>query len=268
MKTKIAIISNNYSNCDFPTEWGLSIYVEHGGKKMLVDTGCSDMFMRNAQQMNIDLGAVDYIILTHRHFDHVDGMRLFPFSGQKIFVHEDFFGDFYKFIAGNYKSDKVEWDRSKLNGEHTFIFNDAFTQVCNGIYLSGTVPRPYGTPKNHYFKKDGDDYLPDIVSDEQFVILEQPDGLIIISGCTHFGIENMTVLIRDRFPNKKVKALFAGLHTGLQDGSDVEKVIRHLDECGLYQRVYALHCTGEEVGMAIEKKLGGRHVFVGEVFEL
>ena len=58
-------------------EHGLSLLVEVRDRKVLFDTGASDLFIRNARLMGIDLCEVDYLVLSHGHRDHTGGLHLF-----------------------------------------------------------------------------------------------------------------------------------------------------------------------------------------------
>lgn len=58
-------------------EHGLSLYIETSGHRLLFDTGASDLFIRNARLLHIDLQKVDYLILSHGHSDHTGGLRYF-----------------------------------------------------------------------------------------------------------------------------------------------------------------------------------------------
>ena len=53
-------------------EHGLSLYIETQEHRLLFDTGASDLFIRNARLLHIDLQKVDYLILSHGHSDHTD----------------------------------------------------------------------------------------------------------------------------------------------------------------------------------------------------
>ena len=58
-------------------EWGLSLYLEYQGHALLLDTGASDLFARNAKALGLDLGAVAFGVLSHAHWDHANGMDAF-----------------------------------------------------------------------------------------------------------------------------------------------------------------------------------------------
>ena len=74
---KAVILIDNLTKGSLAAEWGLSVYIEHKGHRILLDTGASDRFARNAEQMGIDLRAVEFGVLSHAHYDHADGMAAF-----------------------------------------------------------------------------------------------------------------------------------------------------------------------------------------------
>ena len=47
MGTRLTVIVDNVAVGDWTGEWGLSILAEHQGKRILVDTGASDLFQKN-----------------------------------------------------------------------------------------------------------------------------------------------------------------------------------------------------------------------------
>ena len=74
---KAVVLVDNLTKGTLAAEWGLSIYVEYQGHKILLDTGASDRFVRNAQTLGISLGEVEFGVLSHAHYDHADGMGAF-----------------------------------------------------------------------------------------------------------------------------------------------------------------------------------------------
>ena len=75
---KWTVISDNRTCNDLlQTEHGLSILLETEHHRILLDTGASDVFIRNAEKMGIDLSTVDYVFISHGHSDHAGGLKHF-----------------------------------------------------------------------------------------------------------------------------------------------------------------------------------------------
>jgi 7,8-dihydropterin-6-yl-methyl-4-(beta-D-ribofuranosyl)aminobenzene 5'-phosphate synthase len=77
---------NRTSNPALETEHGLSILLATERYKILLDTGASDVFIRNAEQLGIDLSDVDYVFISHGHSDHAGGLRYFLEQNQRAKV--------------------------------------------------------------------------------------------------------------------------------------------------------------------------------------
>ena len=72
---KWTVLSDNRTNdSQLATEHGLSILLETERHRILLDTGASDVFIRNAERLNIDLSRVDYVFISHGHSDHAGGL--------------------------------------------------------------------------------------------------------------------------------------------------------------------------------------------------
>src|SRR5690606_30897870 len=94
MHMKIIVLSDNRAGVTAcHTEHGLSIYVEKENLKCLFDTGASDLFIRNATEMGVDLALVDYVFLSHGHSDHLGGLEYFLKinSQAKVVLSKDVF---------------------------------------------------------------------------------------------------------------------------------------------------------------------------------
>ena len=53
-------------------DWGFSALVETAGKRILFDTGDDrDIFEANVKAKNVDLTKLDFVVLSHRHGDHM-----------------------------------------------------------------------------------------------------------------------------------------------------------------------------------------------------
>ena len=74
---KAVILVDNLTKGMLKKEWGLSVYIEHDGRRILLDTGASGAFAENAEALGISLEKVDAGVLSHAHYDHADGMAEF-----------------------------------------------------------------------------------------------------------------------------------------------------------------------------------------------
>ena len=74
---KLTILTENVAGGIFSAEHGLSYLIECENNKVLLDTGHSDMFIRNAEKLNINLDDVETVVLSHGHWDHGNGLKYF-----------------------------------------------------------------------------------------------------------------------------------------------------------------------------------------------
>ena len=95
MKLRILCDNNTYIDQYFLGEPAFSCYIEAEDARVLLDVGYSDVFLRNAEKMGIDLSALTHVVLSHGHNDHTGGHV--PFIEEKVapaaklIAHEDCF---------------------------------------------------------------------------------------------------------------------------------------------------------------------------------
>ena len=109
---KWTVLSDNRSyDCCLSTEHGLSILLTTDQHKILLDTGASDLFIRNAELLGIDLSDVDYVFISHGHSDHAGGLRYFMEHNQKakVIVSPDAMGGKFFSKRGNLHNITTEW---------------------------------------------------------------------------------------------------------------------------------------------------------------
>ena len=94
---KATVVVDNIKSADIPGEWGLCIYIEYAGRKILLDTGASDLFVSNAAKLGLSLEDVDMAVLSHAHYDHANGMKAFfeKNSGAPFYLRESAAPDCY-----------------------------------------------------------------------------------------------------------------------------------------------------------------------------
>src|SRR6478672_1387407 len=78
---KVTVLSTMLADGDELGEWGFAALVEVDGHRILFDTGeHSDVVLKNARSLKIDLTTVPDVILSHWHSDHVGGFMKLRFS--------------------------------------------------------------------------------------------------------------------------------------------------------------------------------------------
>ena len=80
------LADNRTNDSRLQTEHGLSILLETDKHRILLDTGASDVFVRNAEVMGIDLSTVDYVFISHGHSDHAGGLKYLMRLNSKAIV--------------------------------------------------------------------------------------------------------------------------------------------------------------------------------------
>lgn len=81
MKLQVLVDNNTYIDAYYLGEPAASFYIEEDGKRILLDTGYSDILLGNAKKMDIDLSKLTHIVFSHGHNDHTRG---FSFLKEKI----------------------------------------------------------------------------------------------------------------------------------------------------------------------------------------
>ena len=74
---RVTVLIENTAPTGLACEHGLSLHIEHGGRRWLLDAGASPRLVENAAALEVDLGAVDAAVLSHGHFDHAGGFSAF-----------------------------------------------------------------------------------------------------------------------------------------------------------------------------------------------
>ena len=111
---KWTVLSDN-RRCDdsLETEHGLSILLETKKHRILLDTGASDVFIRNATHLGIDLSTVDYVFISHGHSDHAEGLKHFMEINDKakVIVSPDAMSGKFFSKRGNLHGITAEWPK-------------------------------------------------------------------------------------------------------------------------------------------------------------
>jgi len=244
-------------------EWGFSALVEADGHQILYDTGGrSDIVLKNAKMLKIDLTAIPDVVLSHNHPDHVGGLMAlrqsvltkFPGALARTHVGDGIFGPRTTFNPGIIVNSalllKPEYE--KTGG--VFVVHREPVELYPGIWLTGPVPRkfePYGGAGPQTTAAAGYDTIPE----DMALICNTDKGLVIIEGCGHAGIVNIVAYAQAIIRPARIYALIGGLH--LNDATD-DTVSWTTEKLRSYQvdNLLGAHCTGFETVYRFRKDLG------------
>lgn len=245
------------------TDWGYAALIEYGGKRILFDTGNdADVLAKNASAKGVDLSKLDFVVMSHRHGDHMGGMdyllRVNPTV--KIYAPKEGFGVYGSDLPSSFyrKDSSLPSEQQYYGGkppgvmsfgsawpEANFELIDKDTQVAPGIHLITLVSDKPGTLELR----------------EVSLVLETPQGVMLIVGCSHPGIDKLTAAAARISP--RISLIAGGFHLVVAKDDEIARVVNALRDTYNVQQVAPGHCTGEPTFNALRKAFGDRYIYAG-----
>ena len=222
----VTLMENSTGRTDLTAEHGLSLYIETRSKKILFDAGQSSAFADNAEKLGVDLAAVDFAVLSHGHYDHGGGLKCF----REINPTAPIYLSCHAFDCRD-----MGLEDSLLEDNHLVFVQDVLA-VAPGLTLYSCNDRVRESPTDTSgMTANGE---PETFRHEQYLLIEEGEKRILISGCSHKGILN---IVRWFQPD----ILIGGFH--FMKIRDEEFLKSAAETLQVYPTVYYTgHCTGEE----------------------
>lgn len=268
MKLRVLVDNNTFIDQYYFGEPALSFYLEIDDRRILFDAGYSDIILKNAKKMGIDLKQVTHLVFSHGHNDHTRGLKYLAdacdLSKVQIIAHphcfcpkQDATGD----IGAPYnETEMTRQFHYQPQREPYFI-----TPHC--CFL-GQIPRTTAFENKQAIGTtflDGEE-KPDFLYDDTALVCQTAAGLFIITGCSHSGICNIIEYAKKLFPTDKIAGVIGGFHL-LKNDDQLTETIQYLKQQNI-EKLYPCHCVSllakaelmkyfevEEVGVGLEISL-------------
>jgi 7,8-dihydropterin-6-yl-methyl-4-(beta-D-ribofuranosyl)aminobenzene 5'-phosphate synthase len=250
--TRITVlVENTASRPDLGAEHGLSYWIEMDDRRILFDAGHTDLILRNAAQLGVNLASADAIVLSHGHFDHTGGLAaVLPLCPQaRVFIHPKAFeAKFSRHADGTVHDISMPASSAEALRRHAgpVTQTEQPAKIIEGLFATGAVPRA-----NDFEDTGGDFFLdracgkPDPIVDDQAMYLPSSGGTVVLLGCAHAGVVNTLHHIARLTGDEPIHAILGGMHlhsaTDRRLASTTEALARYtIDVLG------PAHCTGAE----------------------
>ncbi|MGM0380135.1 MAG: MBL fold metallo-hydrolase [Bacillota bacterium] len=272
MELHVLVDNNTLIDRYFKAEPGVSYYIKDNGINILFDVGYSNIFIENANKMELDLYNLDYLVISHGHLDHTWGLVNYikylteasieginykktefithPLALKEKMINQDVIGSLVK-------EERIDKFFSKKLTKKPYWLTDKL------VFL-GQIERnndfeaknPIGTYNdNGTFKKD-------YVLDDSALVYKAKKGLVIITGCSHAGICNIIEYAKKVCNEDKILDVIGGFHLLNPDDYQLKNTLKYFDSLNL-KNIHACHCTDLKSKIELSKVVNISEVGVG-----
>src|SRR5947208_11914399 len=263
-KSQITILYDAFGTDPSMTkDWGFSDLVEVDGKRILFDTGNdADIFAANVKAKGVDLKSIDFVVLSHRHSDHMAGLNhvLSANPTVKIYAPKEGFGIFGSSLPSSFyrKDESLPPEMRYYGGKPPEVMKfgtawqranielvDKTTEIAPGITLLALVSDAPGTRELK----------------ELSLAVNTADGVVLVVGCSHPGIER--IVEAATAINPKIRLVAGGFHLVVAPDEVIARAVASLKDTFKVENIAPGHCTGEPTFAALKKAFGGHYIYAG-----
>ncbi len=257
---KLSVLTENTAGAYFLAEHGLSYFIEYDNKKILFDAGASDVFLKNAEKLKIDINSADCIVLSHGHWDHGNGLKYL--KNKPLICHPDVFQKRHR--VNKNENIGLELSCDELNQKFDIRTSKEPVYISSNIIFLGEIPRinDFESKSTSFVNENGNK---DFVPDDSALAIIIGNELVIVSGCAHSGICNTTEYAKKVTGLKTVKAVIGGFHL-IRNDRQTKETIKYFKRIKVKQLLPS-HCTQLPALAAFYEEFKINHVKTGMTFK-
>lgn len=263
MKITVLIDNNALNGRRYAGEAGFCALVEEEEKRFLLDSGCSDLAVKNAGMLGVDLTRLDAVILSHGHYDHTWGLRFLPESRRSD-------GGQTRLIAH-----PAALLPKYINGEPFGVLPETLLRyevqesreplwLTSRLVFLGEIPRVFGFEEGRCLGTVDahGGQIPDPLLDDTALAWRGEDGTAVMAGCSHSGICNIVRHALAVTGKDRILDILGGFHLQKVSGEILSKTGAYLRERGA-TAVHACHCTDLAAKIGLSAWIGVQEVGAG-----
>lgn len=260
---RLVVLSDNRRlDNQLENEHGLCIYLETEQYRCLLDTGASDKFIRNAEKLNIDLNAVDFVLISHGHADHMGGLPAFLKinTTAKIVLSKNALTQ--KFYSKRNGLHEISLDIDFSKNFDRFVFVESEMVFRNEILVFTAKSNKYSKPKaNNTLLKDMSNGLISDDFNHELVISFGKKDVLVYTGCAHKGLLNILDSF-NLYPSKNIKTVIGGFHLldskpeqEFETNSEIDVICAEIKNKYPQTNFITGHCTDDKIYQRMKEQL-------------
>ncbi|MHC4941574.1 MAG: MBL fold metallo-hydrolase [Planctomycetota bacterium] len=226
---QITVVFNNEPlRSSLKTEWGFACHIEGLEKEILFDTGGNgELLLSNMRKLGLDPASVDLVMLSHIHGDHVGGLeKLAAVNPDLTICMPKSFPEAFRSMYQEAGFEIIEADQA--------------LRLAGNAHSTGELG---------------------MAIIEQSLILDTPQGLVIVTGCAHPGIVE-TLEKTEQILKRKIHLVMGGFHLGRASEQEIQTIIARFKDWGV-EKVAPTHCTGDTAVRLFKEAWGDDYVDAG-----
>ncbi|MCC8155134.1 MAG: MBL fold metallo-hydrolase [Tannerellaceae bacterium] len=263
MKLTVLVDNNTFIDQYFCGEPALSFYLEDEDTRILFDTAYSDVFIKNAEKMGIDLSTELLVVLSHGHNDHTGGLRALADKGYLANKHIIAHPGVFSYREENGFSISAPFACEEINPYCRMTLATTPLKISSRFTFLGEIPELFDFEKRYPVGVlcDSQGTREDKVLDDSALVYQSEEGLFIITGCSHSGICNIIEYAKQVCDEERIAGVIGGFHL-FDISARLMETIAYLKRNQI-ALLYPCHCISFAAKAEMYKTLPVREVGVG-----